>query len=207
MTITRLCATALIASASLLIASCGSNSENSSESSTEQSAVDLATPPQDARWESVSGIDSPVESAAGPEATSPVPHGYAHTPQGAVQAAINGQVWLATADDQTWPQVASMMTAPGPGRDQWAQGRSLISVSGSVSQEDAAKFKGFKISDYSEEKAQVLLAADYPGVGLTVYPVQLVWQNDDWKLVLPSQDTAPDLHQLESLDGFVDYSG
>lgn len=207
MTIARLSAATLIVSASLLIASCGSDSEPPSDSSTEQPAVDLNAPPQDARWEPVSGIDAPVESDAGPETTAPVPHGYAHTPQGAVQAAINGQVWLATADDQTWPQVASMMTAPGPGHDQWAQGRSLISVSGSVSQEDAAKFKGFKISDYSEEKAQVLLAADYPSVGLTVYPVQLVWQNDDWKLVLPSQDTAPDLHQLESLDGFVDHSG
>lgn len=81
-----------------------------------------------------------------------------------------------------------------------------MSVEGNVDKKDAAEFKGFKITDYSDDKAQVLLAADYPDVGLTVYPVQLVWQADDWKLVLPDQDHAPDLHKLESLDSFTEYA-
>lgn len=205
MTTTRLSAAALITGVALALTSCGSNNDEQPAPSAEQPAVDLEAAPADASWSSVGGLRAPVDSNDGPESTSPVPHGYAHTPQGAVQAAILGQTWMATADDNTWPEVASTMTAPGPGRDQWAQGRSLISVSGSVEKDQAANFKGFKITDYSDDKAQVLLAAEYPDVGLTVYPVQLRWQNDDWKLVLPDQDNAPDLHELKNLDGFVKY--
>ena len=163
--------------------------------------MDLAKAP-DASWEAGAGILGPVDSTDGPENSTPVPHGYTHTPQGAVQAAILGQVWMATADDETWPEVSSIMTAPGQGRDQWAQGRSLITVSGEV--DNPPQFKGFYISDYDENNAQVVLATEYPDVGLTAYPVQLTWQ-DDWKLVLPTLDTAPDLEEIESLDGFTPF--
>ena len=206
MNITRLSAAAAIVAATLGLAACGSDEPEQPTEASDHPTVDLEAAPENASWSSVGGIGTPVDSNDGPEKTSPVPHGYSHTPQGAVQAAINGQVMLATADDQTWPDVASDMTSPGPGRDQWAQGRLLISVNGNVDKKDAAEFKGFKITDYNDDKAQVLLAADYPDVGLTVYPVQLVWQADDWKLVLPDQENAPDLHKLESLDGFTEYA-
>ncbi|MDK8833777.1 hypothetical protein [Corynebacterium striatum] len=206
MKFTRLSAAAAIVAATLGLAACGSNESEQPTEANDQPAVDLEAAPENASWSSVGGIGTPVDSNDGPEKTSPVPHGYSHTPQGAVQAAILGQIWMATADDNTWPEVASTMTAPGPGRDQWAQGRSLISVSGSVAEEDAAEFKGFKVADYSDDKAQVLLAADYPEIGLTVYPVQLQWQDDDWKLVLPDQDNSPSMHKLESLDGFTEYA-
>lgn len=207
MNVTRLSAAAVATGLTLALAGCGSdNEEQRPAPSDTQPAVNLESAPADVSWSSVGGIDAPVESTDGPDTQTPVPQGYAHTPQGAVQAAILGQIWMATADDNIWPEVASTMTAPGPGRDQWAQGRSLISVSGSVAEEDAAKFKGFKVTDYSDDKAQVLLAADYPEIGLTVYPVQLKWKNDDWKLVLPDQDNSPNLHKLESLDGFTEYA-
>lgn len=191
---------ALVASLCGLTACGAEQEERPSETQTEQ-AVDLKQAP-DASWDAVAGIQSPVDSTDGPKHSEPVPHGYERTPQGAVQAAILGQVWLATADDETWPDVSSTMTAPGQGRDQWAQGRSLMSVSGEVA--NPPEFKGFYISDYDENNAQVVIATDYPDVGLTAYPVQLTWQ-DDWKLVLPTLDTAPDLEEIESLDGFTPF--
>ncbi len=183
------------------ITACSSAEEEQSVETQAEESVDLAKAP-DASWEEVAGIPAPVDSTDGPENSTPVPHGYTHTPQGAVQAAILGQVWMATADDETWPEVSSIMTAPGQGRDQWAQGRSLITVSGEV--DNPPQFKGFYISDYDENNAQVVLATEYPDVGLTAYPVQLTWQ-DDWKLVLPTLDTAPDLEEIESLDGFTPF--
>lgn len=183
------------------ITACSSAEEEQSVETQAEESVDLAKAP-DASWEEVAGIPAPVDSTDGPENSTPVPHGYTHTPQGAVQAAILGQVWMATADDETWPEVSSIMTAPGQGRDQWAQGRSLITVSGEV--DNPPQFKGFYISDYDENTAQVVLATEYPDVGLTAYPVQLTWQ-DDWKLVLPTLDTAPDLEEIESLDGFTPF--
>lgn len=185
-------------------AACGSEEpEPAPPAQDGENAVDLNSAPAKTQWDSVSGIQAPVDSADGPESTEPVPHQYAHTPQGAVQAAILGQVWMATADDQTWPDVSSTMTAPGAGRDQWAQGRSLMSVNGTI--DNAPEFKGFHISDYDENNAQVVLATEYPDVGLTAYPVQLTWQGD-WKLVLPTLDTAPDLEEIDSLEGFVEFS-
>ena len=183
------------------ITACSSAEEEQSVETQAEESVDLEKAP-DASWEEVAGIPAPVDSTDGPENSTPVPHGYTHTPQGAVQAAILGQVWMATADDETWPEVSSIMTAPGQGRDQWAQGRSLITVSGEV--DNPPQFKGFYISDYDENNAQVVLATEYPDVGLTAYPVQLTWQ-DDWKLVLPTLDTAPVLEEIESLDGFTPF--
>ena len=183
------------------ITACSSAEEEQSVETQAEESVDLEKAP-DASWEEVAGIPAPVDSTDGPESSTPVPHGYTHTPQGAVQAAILGQVWMATADDETWPEVSSIMTAPGQGGDQWAQGRSLITVSGEV--DNPPQFKGFYISDYDENNAQVVLATEYPDVGLTAYPVQLTWQ-DDWKLVLPTLDTAPDLEEIESLDGFTPF--
>ena len=129
------------------ITACSSAEEEQSVETQAEESVDLEKAP-DASWEEVAGIPAPVDSTDGPENSTPVPHGYTHTPQGAVQAAILGQVWMATADDETWPEVSSIMTAPGQGRDQWAQGRSLITVSGEV--DNPPQFKGFYISDYKQ---------------------------------------------------------
>ncbi|WP_261371542.1 hypothetical protein [Corynebacterium sanguinis] len=171
----------------------------------ENAGPDLASAPQNVVWQPVAGIESPVESTDGPRESQPVLHGYAQTPQGAVVAAINGQVAMATANDELWDEVSALLLAPGQGRDQWAQGRALLSIPEGTVQQNPAMFEGFRVADYTPENAQVVLAANYPGVGLTAYPVQLTWQ-DDWKIVMPTQDTAPDLEPLQSLDGFTAFS-
>lgn len=201
----KLSALALAGTVALSLSACSSDKDGE-DTHAENAVVDTTSAPADARWESVAGIATPVDSNDGPENTrDSVRSGYAHTPQGAVMAAINGQVALATADDTKWPDVSRSMIAPGQGRDQWAQGRALMSIQPGAKVENPAKFEGFRVSDYNDQDALVLLAAEYPEVGLTVYPVQLTWQ-DDWKLVLPAQDQAPDLEKLDSLDGFTEFS-
>lgn len=170
-------------------------------------AVDVESAPADLVWRSVAGLKVPTSRTDGPAKTSP-PQGYSHTPQGAALAAANGQAVLATAPDATWPEVVRTVTAPGPGRDEFAQARTLMSVSGAVAAEAAATFSGFKVTKYSQDEAIVLLATTTPprtngGVLQTAYPVQLAWTGGDWKLVLPTQADEVDAAEIENLDGFT----
>ncbi len=170
--------------------------------------VDITTAPQDLTWRNVSGLEVPTSREDGPARTSP-PQGYSNTPQGAALAAANGQAALATAPDSTWPDVVRTVTTPGPGRDQWAQARVLMSVSGAVDESVAPTFSGFKVTEYTPEKAIVLLATTTPPPAgeqhplLTAYPVQLAWTGADWKLVLPTQNDDVDAAEIDSLEGFT----
>ena len=164
---------------------------------------DLTTAPE-ATWQDSSGVKRP-ESTSGhcPNKTGEFAVEHEQTPQCAVIAAMSGQVLLATTGDQEWPMMANSVLAAGPGKDQWVQSRTLMSVSGRVA--DPARFVGFKFTDYSDEKAQVLLAVQWPDQKVTAQPVQLVWQNTAWRLVLPTQEEAVDAVELPNLDGFTSF--
>lgn len=201
-TIRRRALSALVATMLLTAGTACSNDEHAPDQAVE---VDVA--PTDLVWRTVAGLKVPTSRTDGPAKTSP-PQGYSHTPQGAALAAANGQAVLATAPDSTWPDVVRTVTAPGPGRDQFAQARTLMSVSGSVADEAAATFDGFKITEYSDTKAIVLLATTTsPGTDgralHTAYPVQLAWTGGDWKLVLPTQADNVDAAEIVDLDDFT----
>lgn len=189
---------AALTAVSALVAGCSSSPDQPSEPD-----WDLAAAPS-AQWVSVAGIATPMSDNDGPAQTTPVPHGYSPSPQGAVLAAINGQVQMATANDELWTEVSQYLLAPGPGRDQWAQARSLVTVDGEVT--DPAKFVGFKITDFSDSSALVVLATELPDGQLVAYPVQLERLSDTWRLVLPTQDTAVDFTEIDSLTGFTEFS-
>jgi len=159
-------------------------------SGSDDSGPDLTSAP-DATWITRGGILAPTApDGDGPTTDDPVPSGFAHTPQGAVLAAINGQVSLATTNDEDWPVMANTILSPGLGKDQWVQARSLLSVTGSV--KDPAAFTCFKITDYDDERTQVMLTVTWPDGKKTAQPTQLAWQGNDWRLVLPDQEQAQD---------------
>lgn len=198
----------LVAAVAVTLTLTASAACSDDEQAPEPAVVDVASAPADLTWRTVAGLEVPTSRDDGPARTSP-PQGYSHTPQGAALAAANGQAALATAPDSTWPDVVRTVTTPGPGRDQWAQARVLMSVSGAVDETVASAFTGFKITDYSPEKAIVLLATRTPPTSgqteplLTAYPVQLAWTGADWKVVLPIQDDEIDAAEIENLDGFT----
>lgn len=184
----------------LTVTACGTDDEAPAEGTT---GPDLTSAPE-ASWSPMAGIPVPRGDDGGcPEKTDPVPHGYAHTPQCAVIAAMTGQTLLATTGDDAWPDMAQTVLAPGPGKDQWAQARSLMSVEGRV--RDPATFAGFKFTDYTDDRAQVLLALEWPDGALTAQPTQLAWQSGDWNLVLPTQQNAVDATKISDLDGFTEF--
>lgn len=199
---TTLKAAAVTLLTTLALSACSSDPA-SQEPAPSQPEWDISAAPE-ANWEPVAGIAAPLSDNDGPARTSPVPHGYAPSPQGAVLAAINGQIQLASADDNTWPQVSQYLLAPGEGRDQWAQARSLMSVQGEV--ENPARFVGFRITDFSDSDATVVLATEWPTGELTAYPVQLTRMSETWRLVLPTQEQAVDMETMDTLDGFTRFS-
>ncbi|MCT2028626.1 hypothetical protein M3D00_00395 [Dietzia cinnamea] len=191
-TLKRFAAAALVV---VTATACGSDNTD------EVAGPDLTSAPE-ATWSPMAGIAVPRAEQC-PEKTEPVEHGYARTPQCAVIAAITGQTLLATTGDAEWPRMANTILAPGPGKDQWVQARALLSVEGRV--RNPATFAGFRFTDYSDDRAQVLLAVEWPDGTLTAQPTQLAWQTGDWKLVLPTQQTAVDAAEIDNLDGFTEF--
>jgi len=191
-TLKRFAAAALVV---VTATACGSDNTD------EVAGPDLTSAPE-ATWSPMVGIAVPRAEQC-PEKTEPVEHGYARTPQCAVIAAITGQTLLATTGDAEWPRMANTILAPGPGKDQWVQARALVSVEGRV--RNPATFAGFRFTDYSDDRAQVLLAVEWPDGTLTAQPTQLAWQTGDWKLVLPTQQTAVDAAEIDNLDDFTEF--
>lgn len=192
-----------ILSAALLLASCSSSDEVPSSSA----GPDLVSAPDEVRWMTgPAGLSYPASDVSGPSTSTPVPHGWTGDPQGAVLAAMTTQVFLSGADDALWPAVSQTLIEPGPGRDQWAQARALVSVEGTLV--DAPEMHGFSINDFSEDSALVTVAARWPDGMVAALPVQLSRATGDWKVVLPTQDEAPDLTALsdQHLSEFTPFS-
>lgn len=175
---------------------CGSSDDDGDAVSWDTSAAPVAT------WDqSMRGIKVPAGDD-GPTHTDPVPHGWAPGPQGAVLAAINAQAAMATAGEELWPEVARWMLAPGQGRDQWAQARALMDIQGEVA--NPPRFVGFRFSEFSEDKAVVLLATQWPDGRRTAYPVQMA-RPDDWRVVMPVQGSEPDMVELSD-EAFAEFT-
>ncbi|MGU3438156.1 hypothetical protein ACNHUS_34750 [Actinomycetes bacterium M1A6_2h] len=191
----------------LVLAACGSGNDDAPITFAETAAPDLRSAPAELTWREVAGVSVPVSRVDGPDTgTSVNRSGYTHTPQGAVLAAINGQTALAVADDRSWPDVVNTVTAPGPGRDEFAAARAAVTVSGSVPATAAPTFVGFEVTDYRADAltASVSVAQTIgAGTELFSYPVALQWISDDWRIVLPTSEENIDAVEIDSLDGYT----
>lgn len=199
----RLAAVAVTCAAGLGLVACSSDDRTAGDATT-SAAVDNEQPDTStapvAKWVTgPAGLSYPVSDTAGPASSSPVPHGFKESPQGAVVAAVISQVFISGADDELWPVVSQTLLEPGLGRDQWAQARALMSV-GTEPLADPPVFRGFVVNGYTDSSAVVTLAVDYPNVGLAAMPVQMSRSSGDWKVVLPTQEQAPDLQEVTNDD-------
>lgn len=150
------------------------------------------------------GLSYPVSGSDGPFELDPVPHGFSNTPQGAVIAAVVSQVFMAGAGDDLWPEVSRLLLEPGVGRDQWAQARAVLSVS-DAPLESPPVFRGYRIAQFSPDKAIVVLAVQYSNM-LAVLPVQMSGASGQWRVVVPPQTQAPDLTEITEQDLAADYT-
>lgn len=202
--LSRRIATGLCAGLVAVTVVTGCSSADDDNQDTEQTQPDTTSAPE-ADWYNYAGIQVP-RGKQGPHTVDPVRYGYDHSPQGAVLAAINTQAQMALADEDTYPDVSRHSLAPSAGRDQWVQGRSLAEVHGDLDAATAPTFTGFRIDNYNDTDALVVLAADYPEVGMMAYPVQLSWISGDWRVVPAPQDAGIAPVGIDSLDGFTAFS-
>ncbi|MFE1513780.1 hypothetical protein [Corynebacterium bovis] len=169
--------------------------------------MDLTAAPGPVQWVSLAGVKVPG-GAQGPASVSPVRHGYEHSPQGAVLAAVNGQALMSLAANDKTQAVSDYVLAPGAGRDQWVQARALADVSGVVDPGAAPRFVGFTVTDYADDAAQVVVAAEYavPQRWTGVYPVQVRWINDDWRVVAPTREDGVHVSPVANIDDFTSFT-
>ena len=207
MTVSRTLRIAATTATVLVLAACGSGNDDAPTTGAEDSSPDLRSAPAELAWREVAGVSVPTSPVDGPDTgTSVNRSGYTQTPQGAVLAAINGQTALAVADDRAWPEVVNTVTAPGPGRDEFAAARAAVTVSGSVPADAAPKFVGFEVTEYSNDPLSAAVSvAQTIGTDdqLYSYPVALQWIADDWRIVLPTAEENIDAVELDSLDGYT----
>ncbi|MGV9948792.1 hypothetical protein [Rhodococcus aetherivorans] len=194
-------ARAAVVAVALMAVSCG-------DPETTETAVSLTEPPQIARWVTVGGIEVPIGTSDGPSNGEWEPFaGFSRTPQGAALAAITQSVQLATAPDRTWPQILSGVAAPGEGRDLYAAHRALVEFSG-TDPEMVPTIVGYTIGDYSDTAATVDVIQRFSDDSLAASTTRVVWIDGDWRLNLPSNDTAATITALDGVPSeLVDLEG
>ncbi|UTM39748.1 hypothetical protein MX572_23090 (plasmid) [Rhodococcus pyridinivorans] len=183
-------ARAAVVAVALTAVSCGG-------SETTKTTASITDPPQINRWVTVGGIEVPIGTTDGPRGGEWEPFaGFSHTPQGAALAAITQSVQLSTASDRNWPTILAGVAAPGEGRDLYAAHRGLVEISG-TDPEMVPTIVGYTIADYSDTAATVGVVQRFSDDSLASSTTEVVWIDDDWRLHLPSDDTAA----ITALDG------
>lgn len=200
----RLLTAAILSATVLGVGACSSDPADDTGAGTTSTSVDPSAAPADISWNSWQGVNLPTSAVDGPTTVDgDVAAGYAHSPQGAALAAIQGTLRLAMAPDTSWPAVANSVAAPGEGRDSYAVNRALVTVTGPAPAGSAPQIKGFRVQDYTPTRTVVNIAAAQPDTTLVAATQTMVWSGEDWKILLPApgSETAP--QTLSDLSGYT----
>lgn len=163
------------------------SSDDEPGAATEAAAeVDLAAPPEQVTWSPYKGIALPVSAVSGPSGQeSGAPTGYEQSPQGAALAAIQTTVRISVADDAVWPDLVRVAVAPGAGRDAFSVNRVQVSIQGDADPETKPAIRGYRVAEYAPDTAVVEVVTSYPDESIAQTAVDVIYRDDDWKVVLP----------------------
>ena len=174
------------------------------------------------RWSSFYGVELPVSAQAGPYDTSAgVAAGFAHTPLGALLAAVNigvranaqwgPRIFTTVIRGQvTGPDAAALLTSCQATYDQAAQSDGVTGGQplGTVDVTEQA----FRWITYTPAAAILdLVSAGPGGNGAAVrasVQMEVVWDGGDWKVVAPpGGDWGNSAAELSSLAGYTAFPG
>ncbi|MBT1003969.1 hypothetical protein KIH31_15375 [Paenarthrobacter sp. DKR-5] len=168
----------------------------------------LGTAPK-TKWELVGRMATPTDPATfGPGVTdaSGFRSCFAHSPTGALYAAMNVAALGSSGSRELEKKLADKLLVPGTGRD--AALREINAGSSSAGNGTTIQVQGFLIKSYTDSEADVDLAfkTDTGALGHTTLSMR--WMNGDWK-VKPADDgvTFSSVSQLSDLSGFILWAG
>lgn len=159
----------------------------------------------DTRWELVGSMAAPnAPETHGPARTvAGFRTCFAHTPTGALYAAVN--LWAAStaapAADVLSTLAADTPVRPEAVRDARGQGADVR-----LDDEGTLQVAGFNFVSYDENNASINLAFRLENGGLLRIPATVRWEDGDWKYVIPPGGD-PGAGQLKDLSGYVPWAG
>lgn len=159
----------------------------------------------DTRWELVGSMAAP---------TAPETHGpartvdgfrtcFAHTPTGALYAAVN--LWAASTAAPA-AEVLSTLGADTPVRPEAVRDAREQGADVRLDDEGTLQVAGFNFVSYDENNASINLAFRLENGGLLRIPAAVRWEDGDWKYVIPPAGD-PGAGQLKDLSGYVEWAG
>jgi hypothetical protein len=164
----------------------------------------LSQPPDDVTWELVGTIAIPASEDAGPGVIedSGLRYCYAHTPEGALLMAANTLTWSEVGSDE----ILANSVASGPGREA-AEAEWNDAADNPEGNERRFQITAFKLSAYTDEAAMVDLVIQSGEGQLVSMPMELAWENGDWRLRLTPDGSLFNGKALPDLTGYVLWSG
>ncbi|WP_315560213.1 hypothetical protein [Actinomyces gerencseriae] len=132
------------------------------------------------------GLTVPNIDGIGPGITDGITRCFAHSPKGATIAAANFMKWLSS--NQQLPQVTETLIAAGLDRDRMLN---EVHTSWDGSTTDAVHIVGYKTEVRGPDEVLVNIAISQPSDHsvLTGWPLVMTWQDGDWKVKPPSNDS------------------
>ncbi|MCB5275513.1 hypothetical protein BJG92_03064 [Arthrobacter sp. SO5] len=160
-------------------------------------------------WELVGKMAAPTDPKTfGPGLTddSGFRSCFAHSPTGALYAAMNVAALGSSGASELEMKLADKLLVPGAGRD--AAMRETSAGASSSGNSTTIQVQGFLIKSYTASEASVDLAFKTDTGALGHSTLSMRWMEGDWK-VKPADDgvTFSNVSQLRDLSGFILWAG
>lgn len=180
----------------LLCAGCTRHTTNAEPGGTDTPHLDA--PPTNVKAILFQGISLPVADQGPHDQAGAVVSGFDRNPIGAALAAIHATVRMSVATDSQWAIIGQQMLAPGAGRDAWAVARAQISITDPIAT-NPPTIAGYRVVNYTPSDADVDIYTVQPDRSITRNNAHVIWQNSDWKLLLPNQSRSSSVTAVVSL--------
>lgn len=162
------------------------------------------TAPRQVHWERFEGVAVPFSPVVGPlDVQGDVARCYAHTPRGALFAAV--QISVRLDRSARWQKILGRQVVAGEGKAAYARVRAAGQV---VPAGKAAQVTGFRIVSYTPQTAVVgTVSRDPARGGRTARTTTVKWEGD-WKLAPTAEGSSGSVpKKVGSLSGFVFWGG
>jgi hypothetical protein len=172
------------------------------------SETTLGTAPK-SNWELVGRIATPSDPKTfGPGTTdeSGFRSCFAHSPTGALYAAMNVAALGSSGSTELQQKLADKLLVPGTGRD--TAMREVAADTKTTAPSTPIQVRGFLMRSYSASEANIDLAFETDKGALGRLTVSMRWMDGDWK-VKPADDgvTFTGATQISDLSGLILWSG